>query len=97
MHSQTEAVAIVFVRDTQNADHADSELMRKVFGFTEAEADLAQTVQAGLPLERYARKRGVSLNTVYTHLRRLKAKTGTHQMTELSRKLNDLRLPLRLK
>jgi DNA-binding CsgD family transcriptional regulator len=97
MHSRTEAVAIVFVRDTQNADHADSELMRKVFGFTEAEADLAQTVQAGLPLERYARKRGVSLNTVYTHLRRLKAKTGTHQMTELSRKLNDLRLPLRLK
>jgi DNA-binding CsgD family transcriptional regulator len=92
MHSQTEAVAIVFVRDTQNTDHAGSELMRKVFGFTEAEADLAQAVQAGLPLERYAKQRGVSLNTVYTHLRRLKAKTGTHQMTELSRKLNDLRL-----
>jgi DNA-binding CsgD family transcriptional regulator len=38
----------------------------------------------------------LSLNTVYTHLRRIKEKTICHRMPELIRKLNDLHIPLRL-
>jgi DNA-binding CsgD family transcriptional regulator len=34
-------------------------------------------------------------NTAYTHLRRIKEKTGCNHMGELIRWLNDLHLPLR--
>ena len=43
----------------------------------------------------YARQHLISLNTVYTHLRRIKDKTGCKRMPELIRRLNDLQLPLR--
>jgi DNA-binding CsgD family transcriptional regulator/PAS domain-containing protein len=97
IHSQTEAVAIVFVRDLQNGAHAAIALMRQVFGFTESEAGLAQAIQAGIPLGQYAVRQSVSLNTVYTHLRRIKVKTGSSRMVELIRKLNDLQVPLQSK
>ncbi len=70
--------------------------MRDVFGLTESEAHLAQALQSGVPIGNYARDRALSLNTVYTHLRRLKEKTGCHRMPELIRKLNDLQVPLRV-
>jgi DNA-binding CsgD family transcriptional regulator/PAS domain-containing protein len=95
-HLRTEAVAIVFVRDPQNTNHAGIAVMRQVFGFTESEADLAQAIQDGIPLAQYASRRRVSLNTVYTHLRRIKVKTGSSRTAELIRKLNDLQVPLRL-
>ena len=59
-------------------------------------AGLARAIQAGVPLDKYARERTVSLNTVYTHLRRIKEKTACKRMSELVRTLNDLRMPLRL-
>ncbi len=46
-------------------------------------------------LSDYARTGGLSLNTVYTHLRRLREKTGCSRMPELIRRLNDLQMPLR--
>ena len=69
--------------------------MRELFGLTEAEAALAQALQSGVTLTEYARQRALSLNTVYTHLRRLREKTGRNRMAELIHRLNELRLPLR--
>ena len=89
------AIAIVLVRDTLRQDTAGLRLLVGMFGLTPAEADLARAIQAGIPLERYARERAVSLNTVYTHLRRLKEKTGCKRMSELIRKFNELKIPLR--
>ena len=43
----------------------------------------------------YALTRSVSLNTVYTHLRRIKDKTRCRRMPELIRKLNDTVAPAR--
>ena len=65
------------------------------FGLTRAEADLALALQAGGSPTGYARERTLSLNTVYTHLRRLKEKTGATRLSELIGRLNELRLPLR--
>jgi DNA-binding CsgD family transcriptional regulator len=89
------AIAIVLVRDPLRQDTAGLRLVVDMFGFTPAEAGLAHAIQAGIPLERYARERGVSLNTVYTHLRRLKEKTGGKRMSDLIRKFNELNVPLR--
>jgi DNA-binding CsgD family transcriptional regulator len=89
------AVAIVFVRDPLSRNPAAAQMLREVFGLTEAEAALAFALQAGIPIAAYARERDVSINTVYTHLRRLKDKTGCTRLSELIRKLNDLQVPLR--
>jgi len=89
------AVAIVFVRDPLSSSRAASGVLREVFGFTEAEANLARALQSGTTVAQYARERVVSLNTIYTHLRRIKEKTGCKRMGELVRKLNDLQVPLR--
>jgi DNA-binding CsgD family transcriptional regulator len=94
--AQGAAVAIVFIRDPASRNAAAPRMLREVFGLTEAEASLAQALQSGVVLGAYAREHAVSLNTIYTHLRRIKEKTGCSRMTELIRRLNDLQVPLRL-
>jgi DNA-binding CsgD family transcriptional regulator len=86
--------AIIFIHDPLRRHAVAIDLLREMFGFTEAEASLAQSIQSGVSLAEYARTRAVSLNTVYTHLRRLKEKTGCNRMPALIRKLNDVQVPL---
>jgi DNA-binding CsgD family transcriptional regulator len=90
------AVAIVFVRDPLSRNPAANEILREVFGLTRAEADVARALQAGMSAAQYAREHDVSLNTVYTHLRRIKEKMRCNRMGELLGKLNDLQMPLRI-
>lgn len=92
---QVDAAVIVFVHDPLQRDISAAVLLREMFGLTEAEASLARAIQAGTPLAEYAGTNRLSLNTVYTHLRRLKEKTQTKRQAELIHKLNDLRLALR--
>lgn len=92
---QIDAAMIVFVHDPLQNNAATARMLHDLFGLTDAEADLARALQAGTPPGDYARERAVSLNTVYTHLRRIKEKTGCHRMPELIRKLNDLGVQLR--
>ena len=94
-HTVSRADAIVFFRDPMSRHAAATHMLREVFGLTEAEASVAQALTAGVPLADYARAHAISLNTVYTHLKRVKAKTGSHRMAELIRRLNDLQGPLR--
>lgn len=88
-------IAMIFVRDLLDHDTAAIRTLRDVFGFTAAEASIAQALQAGTSLGEYARTHALSLNTIYTHLRRIKEKAGCHRMAELVRKLGDLQMPLR--
>jgi len=89
------AVAVVFIRDPVIANAASLRPLREIFGMTKAEAHLAQAIQAGVPVSRYAQAHGTSINTVYTHLRRIKEKTGCGRLVQLVRKLNELQFPLR--
>lgn len=89
------AHAIVFVRDPLACGVAAAAILRALFGFTEAEANLAQALQSGQSLTDYAQTRRLSLNTVYTHLRRIKEKTHTKRQAELIHKLNSVRSPAR--
>jgi DNA-binding CsgD family transcriptional regulator len=91
----TQALAIVFIRDPLVAAAMPAGRMaRDVFGLTEAETAFADALARGMSTIDYARTRNVSLNTVYTHLRHLKAKTGTKRMSELVAKLAELKAPL---
>jgi DNA-binding CsgD family transcriptional regulator/PAS domain-containing protein len=89
------AHAIVFVRDPLSRNGAAAQLLKGLFGLTDAEANLAHALHSGTTLAEYARTRMLSLNTVYTHLRRIREKTNTKRQAELIRKLNDFHPPLR--
>jgi DNA-binding CsgD family transcriptional regulator/PAS domain-containing protein len=89
------AILIAFIRDPAAAGGAPGALLRRLYGLTEAEAGLALALQAGCSPPDYARRHRLSLNTVYTHLRRLREKTGCPRQAELVRLLDDLRVPLR--
>ena len=89
------AAAILFVRDPLQRGDRRAHILREVFGFTAAEADLAEALQAGIAIDDYGRSRRLSRNTVYTHLRHAREKTGARSTTELLRKLNDTNNSLR--
>jgi DNA-binding CsgD family transcriptional regulator len=93
--SRRMAVALLFVHDPLARHRRAAEIFRESLGLTEAEANLALALQEGMAVTDYARARKLSLNTAYTHLRRIKEKTGCKHMAELIRWLNDLHLPLR--
>ncbi|BCJ91878.1 hypothetical protein IZ6_26130 [Terrihabitans soli] len=93
---RTAAIAVVFIRDPlKQGDEQAAAIARLAFGLTEAEAHLATALQSGVALAQYARTRKLSLNTVYTHLRRIKEKTGTRRMADLTSKLGALKPPLK--
>jgi len=92
--SAMRAEAIIFIRDPLRRGGAAGQMVREIFGLTEAETSVALALQSGVPLEAYARANKVSLNTVYTHLRRVREKTGCHSVADLVRRLEELRIPL---
>jgi DNA-binding CsgD family transcriptional regulator len=92
--SAARAEAIVFIRDPLKRGSAAGQMLREIFGLTEAEAGVALALHSGIPLEQYARTNKISLNTVYTHLRRVREKTGCHSIADLVRKLDEFRIPL---
>jgi len=89
LSSVAEAAAIVFVFDPLQERNEKADVLRNVFRFTNAELNVALALQAGTSPIEYARRLGVSSNTVYTHLRRIKEKTSCRRQAELIRRLND--------
>lgn len=87
---------LVLIRDPTARSRTPGAILRDTFGLTVAECDLALAVQARQTLNDYARTRGVTMNTVYTQLRRIREKTGSHSIADLIETLEALRPPLRL-
>ncbi|HEY7457228.1 MAG TPA: helix-turn-helix transcriptional regulator [Xanthobacteraceae bacterium] len=89
------AAAIVFVHDPLDRNSSALLLLQEVFGLTKAEADVARALQSGISPIEYARRHALSVNTVYTHVRRIREKTRCKRQAELIRALNNLQVPLR--
>jgi DNA-binding CsgD family transcriptional regulator len=62
---------------------------------TRAEAQLAQALCAGTTTGAYAKEHCVSPNTVYSHLKHIREKTGCKGVPELIRKFGELNVALR--
>jgi DNA-binding CsgD family transcriptional regulator/PAS domain-containing protein len=90
-----DAAVMMLIRDPLDRSIATSRILRELFGLTEAEAHLAQALCAGTGTRAYASERQVSITTVYTHLRRIREKTGCKSVAELVRMVGELDLPLR--
>jgi len=82
--------ALVVVVDPNDHSGPSADLLRKLFGLTIAEADVARLVADGHGLTPIADKLALSMATVKTHLQRVFAKTDTHRQAELVRLLGAL-------
>jgi len=86
--SKQRPAVVVFLRDPEsNAAQPSQELVRRLFGLTRMEAQLALLLAEGLTLDEAAEKMNVRRNTARTHLRSIFCKTGVTRQTMLVRLL----------
>ena len=86
--SRHRPAAAVFLRDSEaNAAQPSQELVRRLFGLTRMEAQLALLLAEGNTLDEAAEKMNVRRNTARTHLRSIFCKTGVTRQTMLVRLL----------
>jgi DNA-binding CsgD family transcriptional regulator len=80
-------VALI-LRDLRQAlPQFGSEQLRELFGFTVAEARVANSLLAGSSVEEIASATGVRRDTVRAHVKRMLAKTGTRRQSDLQKLL----------
>jgi DNA-binding CsgD family transcriptional regulator len=91
--NKKERLALLFLRDPLRTNAVGQRMLQQALGLTAAEAGLAKALCTGLSPSEFARERGLSPNTVYTHLSRIKQKANCRRMAELIRCLNDLQSP----
>lgn len=86
--SRQRPTAAVFLRDPESsAAQPSQELVRRLFGLTRMESQLALLLADGFTLDEAAEKMNVRRNTARTHLRSIFCKTGVTRQTMLVRLL----------
>jgi DNA-binding CsgD family transcriptional regulator/PAS domain-containing protein len=90
-----EAVAMLLVHDPLQQNLAAGTMLQDLYGLTNAEAQLVRALGTGMTAVAYAQSRGISVTTVYTHLRRTREKTGWKSVAELTRRFHELNVALR--
>ncbi|HET7167048.1 MAG TPA: LuxR family transcriptional regulator [Pseudolabrys sp.] len=93
--TQAQADVMLLMRDPLWRNAATSQMLQRLFNLTNAEAHLAHALCTGVTTTTYALDRNVSLNTVYSHLKHIREKTGCKSVPELIRKFGELNVPLR--
>ncbi|MGV0834566.1 helix-turn-helix transcriptional regulator [Mycolicibacterium thermoresistibile] len=79
--------ALVVIVDPECQPEPPAELLRRLYGLTRAEAQIALGVLRGEGLKPLAEELALSLPTVKTHLQHVFDKTATHRQAELVRLL----------
>lgn len=82
--------ALVVIVDPDESPEPPKDLLRRLFGLTSTEADVAVRVAQGQGLAPIAEELMLSLATVKTHVRHIFDKTDTHRQAELVRLLSAL-------
>lgn len=76
--------AVAFIADPRQRQTSAISLLSKTYGFTAAESEIALSLINGQSLRTIAEHRGVSYNTVKTHLHAVFSKTHTKRQAELA-------------
>ncbi|MFC4256277.1 hypothetical protein GRI97_10885 [Altererythrobacter xixiisoli] len=82
-------LALLIARPMRGEDQRSMALAKALFGLTDAEAQVASGLQAGLTASAIAARRGVAVGTIRTHIRRLFEKAGVASQIELAALLNN--------
>lgn len=75
---------MVLIVDLSRVLEPPSDVLRRLFGLTRAEASVALAVLHGRGLQAVADELYVTLSTVRVHLQHVFEKTGTHRQVELA-------------
>jgi DNA-binding CsgD family transcriptional regulator len=86
----TNVVALVVIMDPEQNPEPPPMLLRRLYGFTNAEADVALRMLRGDGLKPIAEDLCLSMATIKTHLHHVFDKTDTHRQAELVRLLLDI-------
>lgn len=78
-----QAAALLFVFDPEATPSITAGMVRRLFGLSPREAEVAAALCSGRTLDDLAAERGTSINTVRTQLRSVFNKTGTSRQTDL--------------
>jgi DNA-binding CsgD family transcriptional regulator len=79
--------AVIIIVDPESEPVPDSDALRRLYGLTKTEAEVALRVLDGTGLVPIAEELAMSLATVRTHLQHVFDKTDTHRQAELVRLL----------
>jgi DNA-binding CsgD family transcriptional regulator len=90
------AKVMLLISDPLRRNIAGSQMLQDMFNLTNAEAHLARALCTGQTTSAYANERRVSINTVYSHLKKIREKTGCKSIPELIRKFREWNVPLRV-
>jgi DNA-binding CsgD family transcriptional regulator/PAS domain-containing protein len=80
-------MALVLVIDPDDEPEPAVSLLRRLYGLTKTEAEVALRVMRGTDLKQIAEELSISYGTVRTHLQHVFDKTDTHRQAELVRLL----------
>ncbi len=87
------AVAAIFVGSARPAVHEAGALVGQLFGLSASESGVFDLIAQGLTPAEAARRLGIGVSTVRTHLLRIYAKTGLRRQADLVRMAAGLALP----
>ena len=79
------AAAAIFLADPDARAERPPERLRRIYGLSPVEAEVASRIATGMGLSEIGEALGISIHTVRGHLKRLFAKTNTHRQAELVR------------
>ncbi|MYM54087.1 helix-turn-helix transcriptional regulator [Thalassovita mangrovi] len=79
---------MLVLRELEGRTKTRKQWLRKDFGLTVTEADLADLLVQGLSLKEVSKQLCISIWTVRSHLRAIFQKTGTHRQGELIAMIN---------
>jgi len=80
--------AVVFVTDPERVVEADIDTLRRLWGLTPAEAQIASRLAAGRSLREVSEELSITNNTSRWHLKQIFTKTETRRQAELVRVLS---------
>jgi DNA-binding CsgD family transcriptional regulator len=75
--------ALLFAFDPESTPPITADVVRRLFGLSEAEAELAVALCSGRTLDEAATARGTSIHTIRSQLKSIFAKTGTKRQADL--------------
>jgi DNA-binding CsgD family transcriptional regulator len=90
-----DAAVMLLIHDPLQQNLSAGRMLQELYGLTNAEAQLVQALGTGMTAVGYAQSRGISVTTVYTHLRRTREKTGWKSVAELTRRFHEVNVALR--
>ena len=74
---------VMFIFESNISNDKSSADVARIFGLTKAEARLTLAIVNGMTATEYSLEHGISINTAYSQIKEILAKTGTRRQAEL--------------